>query len=99
MGQVPVAGADQVMEVLASGTKNRAVTHTAMNAESSRSHSLLIVTVTTTNKTTGRALSAALTLVDLAGSERISKSEVTGQARKEVHAPELPQLQLQLLQL
>ena len=79
---VPVSGAAEVMEVLSKGNLNRSVTATAMNAESSRSHSLLIVTVTTTNKTTGRALSASLTLVDLAGSERLSKSEVTGQARK-----------------
>jgi kinesin family protein C2/C3 len=40
---VPVAAADDVMKVLAEGNKNRSVANTKMNAESSRSHSVLTI--------------------------------------------------------
>jgi kinesin family protein C2/C3 len=87
LSTVPVASAKEVMDVLQQGNSNRAVTSTAMNAQSSRSHSLLIVNVATSSTLAGEVemvtKSAALTLVDLAGSERLSKSQVTGQARKE----------------
>jgi kinesin family protein C2/C3 len=80
---VPVESAKQVLEVLAEGNLNRAVTSTAMNEQSSRSHSMLVVNVNTVTHGTDKKSSAALTLVDLAGSERPSKSNVTGQAMKE----------------
>jgi kinesin family protein C2/C3 len=81
--EVPVTSAKHVLEVLAEGNKNRAVTSTAMNEQSSRSHSMLVVKVQTLTHGTDKQSSAALTLVDLAGSERPSKSNVTGQAMKE----------------
>ena len=57
--------------------------HTKMNAESSRSHSLLIVNLNGENKTTGLKIKSKLNLIDLAGSERVKKSGVDGIAMKE----------------
>jgi len=45
-----------------------------MNAESSRSHSILSIVVTQKNMKTGRNKKGSLFLVDLAGSEKISKT-------------------------
>lgn len=60
----------------------RATTSTNLNEHSSRSHSILIVHVTTTSDN-GVPITGKLYLVDLAGSERMDKSGVTGQAMKE----------------
>lgn len=43
-----------------------------MNAESSRSHSIVVITITQKNLDTGAAKSGKLYLVDLAGSEKVS---------------------------
>lgn len=42
-----------------------------MNAESSRSHSIFVITITQKNVDTGAAKSGKLYLVDLAGSEKV----------------------------
>ena len=81
--EVPVSSAEEVVEVLTQGNGNRAITSTAMNEQSSRSHSMLVVKVRTITTETQKESGAALTLIDLAGSERPSKSNVTGQAMKE----------------
>lgn len=44
-----------------------------MNAESSRSHSIVQITITQKNVDTGAAKSGKLYLVDLAGSEKVKK--------------------------
>ena len=49
-----------------------------INAHSSRSHCLLIITVTGTNTANGVRTVGKLTLCDLAGSERINKTGATG---------------------
>jgi len=54
-----------------------------MNAESSRSHSIFILTVTQNNTADLSCKVGKLYLVDLAGSERISKTGVQGQALDE----------------
>jgi kinesin family protein 5 len=60
------------------GNGNRSVTATNMNAESSRSHSLFIITITMTNNDDGSCKTGKLYLVDLAGSEKISKTGAKG---------------------
>ncbi|KAL4420520.1 hypothetical protein ABPG75_010176 [Micractinium tetrahymenae] len=77
----PVACVDDVLAVLAEGSKNRATAATSLNAHSSRSHALLSVRLTD-----AAGQSSVLHLVDLAGSERIAKSEVAGQQLKEAQA-------------
>ena len=57
-----------------------------MNAESSRSHAVLIARIIREKKATKERSTAKLFLVDLAGSERIGKSGVTGVALEEAKA-------------
>ncbi|XP_020264885.1 kinesin-like protein KIN-14C isoform X2 [Asparagus officinalis] len=64
---LPVKSTSDVLELMQFGFSNRAMSSTAMNERSSRSHS-----------TRG-----SLHLVDLAGSERVDRSEVTGDRLKE----------------
>lgn len=54
-----------------------------MNAESSRSHSIFVITVTQKNVETGSAKSGQLFLVDLAGSEKVGKTGASGQTLEE----------------
>mmetsp|Transcript_5616 Transcript_5616/g.8863 ORF Transcript_5616/g.8863 Transcript_5616/m.8863 type:complete len:174 (+) Transcript_5616:34-555(+) len=56
---------------------------TAMNNQSSRSHSLFILTLLMTNTADGTSKSGRLYLVDLAGSERVSRSGASGQLLEE----------------
>lgn len=82
MIQETVNTIEDVMKVFAKGTANRATGTTNLNEHSSRSHSILIVEVTTCYAG-GAPKKAKLHIVDLAGSENVSKSGVTGQAMKE----------------
>ena len=77
---------DDVVVTLAEGDQNRSVAATAMNSQSSRSHLLLQIVVTSRNKITNVSSVGKLTLVDLAGSERIAKTEATGQRLVEAAA-------------
>ncbi|RQM24627.1 hypothetical protein B5M09_003096 [Aphanomyces astaci] len=78
-----VASWADVQAVLAEGYANRSVAATKMNFESSRSHAIVFVYVTSANKQTLERKSSTLCLVDLAGSERISRTQVTGDRLKE----------------
>lgn len=51
----------------------RAVEATAMNEQSSRSHTVFMLYITATHAAAGTVLRGALNLVDLAGSERLSR--------------------------
>lgn len=63
------------------GKKNRKVRKTNMNAESSRSHSILTINIETLTQMDGQqhVRTARLNLVDLAGSERVSKTGAEGE--------------------
>ena len=70
------------------GNANRVVGETAMNATSSRSHSIFTIYVETSeedpaNPGESRIKAGKLNLVDLAGSERQSKTKAEGQRLKE----------------
>ncbi|OIT32171.1 kinesin-4 [Nicotiana attenuata] len=80
---VPVTSTSDVMNLMNLGHKNRAVSATAMNDRSSRSHSCLTVHVQGRNMTSGAILRGSMHLVDLAGSERVDKSEAVGDRLKE----------------
>ncbi|KAL2320731.1 hypothetical protein Fmac_029700 [Flemingia macrophylla] len=77
-----VKSSTDVMTLMNLGEINRAVSSTAMNNRSSRSHSVLTVHVHGKD-TSGSSIRSCLHLVDLAGSERVDKSEVTGERLKE----------------
>lgn len=65
---------DDVYGVMKIGNSNRAVTATNMNAESSRSHSMFVLTIQMLNNEDESCKTGKLYLVDLAGSEKISKT-------------------------
>ena len=68
------------------GTSHRKTAATAMNSDSSRSHSLFTIyieTAETDDQGEQRIKAGKLNLVDLAGSERSSKTGATGQTLKE----------------
>ena len=73
-----VASESEVYEIMKCGLNNRNVGYTDMNAVSSRSHSLFIITISQFNKRDYIAKTGKLYLVDLAGSEKISKSNAAG---------------------
>ena len=73
----------QIYDLMRLGNTNRSVASTNMNAESSRSHSIFILTVTQNNTSDMSCKVGKLYLVDLAGSERISKTGAEGQTLDE----------------
>ncbi|KAJ0980613.1 hypothetical protein J5N97_008868 [Dioscorea zingiberensis] len=80
---VPVTSTSEVLELMNVGQKNRAVSATALNDRSSRSHSCLTIHVQGRDMTSENVLRGCMHLVDLAGSERVDKSEVKGDRLKE----------------
>ena len=54
-----------------------------MNAESSRSHSIFLITVSQKNTDTGAQKTGNLYSVDLAGSEKVGKTGASGQTLEE----------------
>ena len=54
-----------------------------MNAESSRSHSIFLITINQRNTDTGAQKTGNLYLVDLAGSEKVGKTGASGQTLEE----------------
>jgi kinesin family protein 5 len=78
-----VSSIDEVYEVMRRGAMTRAVAATNMNQESSRSHSIFVVTITQKNVETGSSKSGQLFLVDLAGSEKVGKTGASGQTLEE----------------
>lgn len=85
-----VHSAAECEQLLSIGTKNRMVGATLMNAGSSRSHSIFIISVEQITTANGMDSGAEptikrgkLNLVDLAGSERQAKTGATGERLKE----------------
>ena len=78
-----VGSAEELLQVFDQANKSRHVGATKMNAESSRSHSILGLYVENYNKQTKKTSKGKLSLIDLAGSERAKKTEATGAALAE----------------
>ncbi|ORY42372.1 kinesin-domain-containing protein, partial [Rhizoclosmatium globosum] len=64
------------LKVLTTGAKNRSIGETNMNAQSSRSHAILTITI-------DQYLRSKIHLIDLAGSERADSTGATGDRLKE----------------
>lgn len=78
-----VSSAREVYEIMRTGGAARVVTSTNMNAESSRSHSIFLITIQQRNTETGAQKTGNLYLVDLAGSEKVGKTGASGQTLEE----------------
>jgi len=75
----------QMIQIMETGNGNKSTGATAMNAESSRSHSVFSIYIESSQETDGNSnfKNAKLNLVDLAGSERQDKTHATGERLKE----------------
>lgn len=84
---IPTKSVEEMLEVMFKGDQNRSIGATAMNQESSRSHSIFTIYIEVGEKVEGsdkpKYRAGKLNLVDLAGSERQSKTEATGQRLEE----------------
>ncbi|KAI0035073.1 kinesin heavy chain [Vararia minispora EC-137] len=78
-----VSSAQEVYEIMRQGGAARVVTSTNMNAESSRSHSIFLITISQRNTESGAQKTGNLYLVDLAGSEKVGKTGASGQTLEE----------------
>lgn len=79
----PIFAADELLDLLALGNRNRTQHPTDANAESSRSHAIFQVHIRMTNKASGEKRMVKLSMIDLAGSERGSSTKCEGQRFKE----------------
>ena len=73
-----VESEQEMIDFFNTGSNNRIVSSTKMNAISSRSHSLFSVTIYQRNVITESSKTSKLYFVDLAGSEKMSKAGVEG---------------------
>lgn len=78
-----VSSAREVYEIMKAGGAARVVSSTNMNAESSRSHSIFLISINQRNTETGAQKTGNLYLVDLAGSEKVGKTGASGQTLEE----------------
>lgn len=78
-----VGSAAEVYEIMRQGGQARVVTATNMNAESSRSHSIFLITINQRNTESGTSKTGNLYLVDLAGSEKVGKTGASGTTLEE----------------
>lgn len=76
--EIYVSNDVEVHDIMKAGNENREVASTYMNAVSSRSHSLFIITVNQTNSKDFSGKVGKLFLVDLAGSEKVAKTGAAG---------------------
>lgn len=73
-----VANTEELLQLVSSGLRRRVTAVTASNDASSRSHSVLNITVKRVNRTKHEAIMGKLFLVDLAGCEKVSKTLADG---------------------
>lgn len=82
----PVGSAEEVLDVFTQANKMRKVGATAMNVESSRSHSVFSILVEGKNRTSKAVSFGKLSLIDLAGSERADKTGATKERLQEANS-------------
>ena len=78
-----IGSEEEVYDIMKIGNENRAVASTKMNDQSSRSHSLFLMTLTQNNQEDNSCKIGKLYLVDLAGSEKVGKTGASGQTLNE----------------
>lgn len=87
LSMVPTKSVEEMLNVMTKGDSNRHTGATAMNKESSRSHSIFTIYLEVSETIEGdkepKIRAGKLNLVDLAGSERQSKTQASGQRLEE----------------
>merc|ERR1719506_3142199 len=83
MKEPEVKDVSQLKALLDRGIAQRTVAANLMNIQSSRSHLIFTMKVTTLNHETKESLKGKILLCDLGGSERLKKTEATGEQKKE----------------
>lgn len=78
-----VGDPEEVLQLMAQGHLNRAVTATGMNDTSSRSHAVFMLALEQKNVETDAKKKSKLMLVDLAGCEKVRKTGATGKVMRE----------------
>jgi len=82
--EIVVDNATKLQLIVDQGMKNRTVASTQMNADSSRSHSVFIISIhQKDSEDASKNVFAKINLVDLAGSERVKSTGATGATLKE----------------
>jgi kinesin family member 5 len=81
--QIYVNEVHEVYTAMQVGQQARVTASTNMNLESSRSHSIFVLTIQQKDINTGTEKTGMLYLVDLAGSEKVGKTGATGQTLEE----------------
>lgn len=81
--RVPITSEFEAADLVRRAAAARAVESTAMNAVSSRSHSVFMLYITGRHEASSTHLQGSLNLVDLAGSERLARSQAEGQRARE----------------
>ena len=86
--EVEVKSANEAVDIFLRGQKRRRVTNTALNSESSRSHSVFNIRVIQVSSNYQSAekkeiIIGQLSLVHLAGSERNSRTKISGDRLRE----------------
>ncbi|KAL3666158.1 hypothetical protein V7S43_008946 [Phytophthora oleae] len=76
--EITVSSVAAGMAILSRGNGQRSTGSTLMNADSSRSHSVLILTLTKKHLTSGTKVRGKMFIVDLAGSEKVQKTAAAG---------------------
>ncbi|KAL5991942.1 hypothetical protein ACLOJK_012854 [Asimina triloba] len=69
LSQVPVRSMTEFHEIFASGVQRRKVAHTGLNDVSSRSHGILMISVSSSYGDGSHTVAGKLNLIDLAGNE------------------------------
>jgi len=73
-----VSSFDDTINLLRLGESNRSIGATEMNKTSSRSHSVVLLTLTQINTLKSTRLMSKMVFIDLAGSEKVSKTGASG---------------------
>ncbi|KAA0172744.1 hypothetical protein FNF27_05724 [Cafeteria roenbergensis] len=76
--EVPIVSCAAALALFREAVKNRHTYETAMNATSSRSHCVFVLTVAKRVRSETATTFCQLYLADLAGSERVAKTQVSG---------------------
>eukprot|EP00968_Pinguiococcus_pyrenoidosus_P021110 scaffold2675_cov236-Pinguiococcus_pyrenoidosus.AAC.9 len=83
LGMHRVASEEEALNFLFLGDTNRAISETAMNKTSSRSHCIFTISLEARRHGADVVKRSKLHFVDLAGSERVAKTGTSGQTLKE----------------